>query len=298
MKIKSFLKAAGQVILLTIAGMLAMIVSSRLLPQPAIVIAAAANPSPTAFPMVLLSRFVIALAVYYAIRVSSAGGIKLMLYLFCAMAGFSAILSQMETLFFAKAFPALSHTDILLLGLTGLVTSLIFTPLAVIIMGRIRKTENPYELVWQKGFAPKLLILSVIYPAVYFFFGYFVALNFQEIREFYSNDPAINNTLILVSFQVLRGALWVLFGLPFLSLVKDRKHKILVSAALYSIFISIGLITPNPLMPFWVRIGHFIELMSSMTLYGALVGIIIGYKNKEKKAIDSCLQNRPLLKRS
>ena len=257
MKTKSLLKAAVQVILLTIAGMIAMIVSSRLIPQPAIVNAAAADPSPIAFPMVLLTRFVIALAVYYAIRVSSAGGAKLMLYLFCAMAGFSAIMSHMETLFFAKAFPALSYADILLLGLTGLATSMIFTPLAVLIMSRIRRTEIPSEPVWQKGFAVKLLVLAAIYPAVYFFFGYFVAFRFQEIREFYSNDPVLNNTLILAGFQVFRGALWVLFGLPFLSFVKDRKHKILVSAAFYSIFVAIGLITPNPLMPFQVRIRSF-----------------------------------------
>jgi hypothetical protein len=60
--------------------------------------------------------------------------------------------------------------------------------------------------------------LAGIYAIVYFAFGYFVAFQWVEVREYYAGTFASDLTLPL--FQILRGLMWAALALPIVKMVK------------------------------------------------------------------------------
>jgi hypothetical protein len=73
-------------------------------------------------------------------------------------------------------------------------------------------------------------------------------------------------------FQLLRGFLWIMFGLPaVLYLIGSKTEKVVACAVLYSLT-AIQLIVDNPFMPQEVRIAHLLEVASSNGLFGLLIG--------------------------
>jgi hypothetical protein len=73
-------------------------------------------------------------------------------------------------------------------------------------------------------------------------------------------------------FQLLRGFLWIMFGLPAVLYLKGSKtEKVVACAVLYSLT-AIQLIVDNPFMPQEVRIAHLLEVASSNGLFGLLIG--------------------------
>lgn len=134
------------------------------------------------------------------------------------------------------------------------------------------------------GFAWRVLALAaLVYPALFFGFGYFVALQSAAVRDFYGINELIGFGPHMIAtfsadpwiypFEALRGALWV--ALAWLMLRTWRgpwwTGVALVAACFALVQNSVHLL-PNPLMPRDVQLYHFIETASSNALWAACIG--------------------------
>ena len=147
------------------------------------------------------------------------------------------------------------------------------------------KKVTAISIDWKKCFPS----LAVFYVFVYFIFGYFVAWQWQETRLFYSGTTAIKPFFthfwdlffvedpIIIPFQLLRGALWTLLAIVIVRMIKAKRWETsLVVAITFAVLLSLPLgLFPNPYMPPIVAWSHFIEVSSSMLLFGGVAGWIM-----------------------
>lgn len=130
----------------------------------------------------------------------------------------------------------------------------------------------------------KLALLGiVVYPLLFFGFGYYVAWQNPSVRAFYhGTDPGsfflqMRNTLgqdpFVLPFEFFRGLLWAGMAALFLWTLKDRPWlAVLLVALIFALVENDSHLFPNPLMPAIVRQTHFIETASSNFLFGLLAG--------------------------
>lgn len=241
--------------------------------------------------MALLVSTVNALILSYLALRSRWHGWKLAGALLLAQYGIETFMSQIETVVFSQALQ-LTLEQAVTLFVSGFVRALIFAPLAVVVLGKIRKdesvtTENTRLIFSVGGWATRLTILAALYTLIYFVFGYFVAWQSPDLRQFYSGSTDIlpffahmarllsaDPTLALVQF--VRGYLWVLIVLPVVRMFRGGTLETCFALALVlAVLLSDFILFPNPYMPEAVRMAHFPELWSSMVLFGALTGWVL-----------------------
>jgi hypothetical protein len=126
---------------------------------------------------------------------------------------------------------------------------------------------------------------AVLYPVIYMLFGFFVAYGSEATRTFYANtslggSPELSGELILIGFQIFRGALWAVCCLPVAALVSRREELVAILGVGLPVFTALKLINNNPLMPEAVRYAHGFELAMSMTLFGIALGFLLGKPNE------------------
>jgi hypothetical protein len=272
MTFKKFAILFARIIALTLLGIIVMIVSSAITPQPEILKLAAASDSSQSMGTLVLVRFILALIFAFILEKTCLRGFRLMGLMIWVVFGITTFMTQLETLIFGSAFPALSTNDVYLLVLNALVEDMMFVPFAVLIMGKWKSNDQAMQPLFQKSHLVSAAILAVIYPILYFFFGYFVAWQSSAVREFYATTTITTAQPLLTFIQIGRGFLWVIAGLPLLVLFEKRIDKNITSVLCYGLFPSIGLFFPNPLMPEPVRMAHFVELTISMAIFGLLFG--------------------------
>ncbi len=242
--------------------------------------------------MVLLVSFINALVLSYLALRSRWHGWKLVGALFVTQYGIETFMSQVETVVFNQTLQ-LTVEQVVTVFVSGLLRALIFAPLAVWILGKMRPAKSAdvpsthrlafSSLEWVK----RLSLLAGLYVVVYFIFGYFVAWQSAELRQFYSGSSEIlpffthmvgvlRDDPMLALIQFVRGYLWVLVVLPLVFMFKGGKLETTFALALsLSVLLSSLILFPNPYMPEPIRMAHFYELMSSMIAFGGLVGWVL-----------------------
>lgn len=197
----------------------------------------------------------------------------------------AAFMTQIETLFFGEAFPILTKADVILIMLSTLPSIVAATLLGIKFFGN-SEPECKVEPVEILPLIKRIAVLGLIYTAVYFLFGYFVAWQFEELRVFYSGSAEdagfigqlmnnVRDNPIIYPFQFIRGTMFVSFSLPLLFMLRDDKKKYVVSCCLVYLTTAVSLIIPNFLFPDTVRWAHFYEMTSSMSLFGVITGLIL-----------------------
>lgn len=175
-------------------------------------------------------------------------------------------MSQIETWYFRAAFPLIDNSTLQHLFLTNIVTAILFVPSVILIFKH--KTEESERLDFTAKNNPVLVVLlSLFYVGVYFFFGKYVAYSSETLRNFYSGWTLISklsNNLWL--FQILRGFMWVSLAWLGVNQFKKSKDAIIGISLFYALSLPILLIIPNALMPAEVRFFHGIEVFLSMLL--------------------------------
>lgn len=282
MNIKSIIGLGLKVIALTIVMFVTFIVAGH-------VSGLQAEPAEEAGASLLLPLLVVCFfntaALTYPIVRSRWSGLRLIVVVLVVFYGVMTFMSQIEAVFFMTNIPA---GEIPKLFLMGAITALIFSPPAVLILGKMRRdiaVEGPNlrlvmpwtEWVW------KLAVIAVAYLVLYFTFGYFVAWQNPALREFYSGSTELlgffdqwRNTLLtdpwLVPFQVLRSLLWVALALPVTRMMKGRWWEAgLAVSLLLAVLMNAQLLVPNPYMPQAVRMAHLVETAPSNFIFGWLV---------------------------
>lgn len=284
-------RLAGVIVLMIVAFMVSGMVSG------ADSVALSPADAETAGLMVLLVSAINALILAYLALRSRWHGWKLAGALFVAQYGIETFMSQIETVVFNQALQ-LTGPQIMSIFITGLVRALLFAPLSVWILGKTHRdeaadTENTRLVFSAAGWTRRLVVLSVLYALVYFVFGYFVAWQSAELRQFYAGSTEIlpffahmGNLLFvadpwLAPIQLARGLLWVLIILPVVRMFKGGGFETSFALALaLGVLLSDFLLFPNPYMPSTVRMVHLVETGLSMALFGALTGGILTWKTR------------------
>ncbi len=284
---KKSLVLIGRILALTIIGLIVTIVASAVTPQPEIVRAAQnSGNSSNALLLLLVERLVVALVIAFILENTVVRGWKLAGYMLWAVFGITTFMTQIETIIFGSAFPGLSVPDVLMLVLTAFVGTVLYVHLAILVMGKWNGTNLQTRPLFRKDYLPRVALIAAIYPVIYFFFGYFVAWQSAAVREFYATTTITTAQPLLTIIQIVRGALWVFAALPLLVMFDKRWQTITAVTGSFSLFTSIVLIVPNPLMPAPVAHAHLVELALSMALFGLVTGWIMtsNYFPRKKKS--------------
>ncbi len=227
---------------------------------------------------------------WYILR-SNAYGQRLIMVLFLQIFGVIFFVAQIEALVFNYVL-RMPVAFVIVLIVAGAVVAGIVAPLAVKLfkkqkpqssdVSKLPLWEGPAtELAW------KLTTISLLYVAVYMFFGYFIAWQFPAVREYYSGSTEIvgfvqqwantikaDPTLLLV--QVLRGYLWAGLALLATRTIGSgrRWERLTIVGLLMSVGLSFQILLPNPYMPAGVRYGHFPELFVENFLFGVIAALL------------------------
>ncbi|KUO49971.1 MAG: hypothetical protein APF76_05770 [Desulfitibacter sp. BRH_c19] len=219
-------------------------------------------------------------------------GLKLIGSMIIVFFGLQTFMTQIETYFFIEAFPLLNNSDFIMLVLRGFITAVLFVPFLVWLLGKTKPKLGDIQfynrtIIVFKSWAWKWLLLSGVYVVIYFIFGYFIAWQYPEVRQFYSGSTDItgiwNHLLHVLNtnpeiflFQFIRGALWILFAIPIVLMLREDKWKVVVILILLlGLLPTTQLMLSNPLMPSVVRIAHLIEVSISMAIFGGLIGVLL-----------------------
>jgi hypothetical protein len=213
-------------------------------------------------------------------------GLKLIAALVFSFYGVMTFIIQIESMVYlgAKMPPGLIKD----LFVMGAVVALLFIPLAVLIMRKMRGPGQPHaaRALTLKSQVVCFVILAIVYVVLYYLFGYYVAWQNPDLRLYYAGTTELKSfyqqmrsiltvTPWMLPFQFGRGLLWVLFAYPVVRMLKTRRIETAgIIAALFGVG-SFVLFIPNPLMPASVAHSHFWETLLSDLLLGAIVGWVL-----------------------
>ena len=216
----------------------------------------------------------------YVILRSRWAGWKLILTVFLLFYGVSTFMPQIETAYFISRLPPGMLPR---LFLAGLIMAAIFSPLAVLILGKVRSAANepsPLNLT-----VARVALIVVVYIAIYFTFGYFIAWRNPAVRAYYGgSDPGgfitqittlLRTEPMLFVLQAVRGLLWTAIAVPVIKMLKGEWWESGLAVALVFAVMTSQLLLPNPLMPTEVRMTHLLETATSNFLFGWLVVLIL-----------------------
>ena len=245
----------------------------------------------TALVALLVVSFLNTAVFTYVILRSRWTGWKLILSIFVVFYGVNTLMPQIETAFFITRLPPGMLPR---LFLAGAIMAAVFSPLAVLILGKARSRVNqPPEHAWLKMpvtvWIPKLALIVAMYLVIYFTFGYFIAWRNPAVRAYYGESELrsftehlaslLRNQPLLFLLQVVRALLWTAIAVPVIKMMKGRWWEGGLAVALLFAVVNSQLLIPNPLMPAEVRMAHLLETATSNFLFGWLVVIILRGKS-------------------
>jgi hypothetical protein len=209
-------------------------------------------------------------------------GWKLAGLVFLVSFGIQYFMSQIETIWFNDSL-GLPGNGIATIVLGGAFTLIAFIAIAMWITGKFKSEPDKRNNTPGLRFSvKKILLLSVvIWPLIYFAFGYFVAWQFEEVRLLYSGTTEMDSLVEVMKgnfqsglylFQIFRGFLWVFIGILVLRMARgSRISKDILLGLLFTILGSSGLLLPNPIMPEMVRMAHLLETSTSSFIWGFII---------------------------
>jgi hypothetical protein len=167
----------------------------------------------------------------------------------------------------------------------GAIMSILFALSATWLTGNFKQTHAVTVYVpkppMKQLFIQVALLAVVIWPAVYFLAGYFIAWQFPDIRQYYSGSAEMESLFAMMKanvvsglyfFQIFRGVLWVLIAiLVITSTTGSWLRKGLIIGLLLSFLGCSQLLLPNPIMPEMVRLGHLLETSTSNFIWGFIL---------------------------
>lgn len=240
--------------------------------------AQAADPAGTMIGLFVARALQVIVLSYVIIR-SRWNGWRLVVTTFVVFFGIEIFLNLLEEVVFSQNFvniiPAGRVPEMFL---HGAITLALFSPLAVLVHGKMKGGEESQEpslrlvmpwMVWTR----RLIMIAVIYMVIYFLFSYFVAIPLaREAFEEYFHHVQTTNWMWIFPFQLLRGLLFTAWAFPVIRMMKGRLWEAkLAVALLFSVIMAAGLLVPSDIMPDKMRMAHFVEVISSNFLFGWIV---------------------------
>jgi len=234
----------------------------------------------------------------YVILRSNWAGWKLVAAVFVLLFGITTVMPQIETAYFVTLPPGILPRIIL----AGALVAAIFSPLAVLILGKRKQHEangsgDPRLNLTVGEWAWKVSLIALVYLTLYFSFGYFIAWQNAAVRAYYGgNDPGSFLAQMisvprempwLLPLQVLRAMLWTALAVVVIRMLKGRWWEAgLVVALLFSVVMTSLLLIPNVFMPQEVRMVHLLETASSNFLFGLLLVWVLGLGRTQERPVE------------
>lgn len=247
-----------------------------------------ATPAQLVLPFVTFCLCV-GVVVSYLILRSSWHGFALVMAVFFAAYGISTIASQADSVFFLSAkFP---NGMLRALFLQGLIADALFAALAVLILDKWRVPSSadawpaPARLA-ASSLTWRIALLVVAFVFLYMFFGYYIAWQNADLRQYYGGRdfPSFCDSLksnwwqrpFLYLLQAFRSLLFVACVLPLIRMLRVSRWERAAAIALFLSAWTTILLFPNPLMPLSVARSHFWETLAFSLTYGTLLGWLLG----------------------
>jgi hypothetical protein len=219
-------------------------------------------------------------------------GSKLILVLALAMYGVMTVATQVETLFFLR--DKMPVALILRLFVQGAITTALFVPVLVALMGKLRQPQGMTAVssvpLRPSALAERLAITIVLFVFLYMLFGYFVAWRNPVLRQFYGGADAPNFFISLENnwhttpgvyvLQVFRAILYFACALPLVRMLRAPKWEALLAIAAFLSVWSLALLLPNPIMPRTVAMSHFWETVMCFLVFGAVLGWMLSDRQR------------------
>ncbi|HEY6951579.1 MAG TPA: hypothetical protein VI758_04180 [Bacteroidota bacterium] len=290
MSAKRYFVLFGKIVVLTALLIACFAIASQLSGVSAPPAERSAAPADTGALMkaMLVSSFLEVIALSAVILRSRWVRWKLTGAVFLGFYGSMTVVAQIESLVYLRA--QLPAGMVPRLFLMGAVVSALFTPIAVIILGKMKRgqtaesrisatTLTQYEWLW------KLAALAAAYVALYYLFGYYVAWKNPAVQKYYGGtDPGsfpaqlgtiLNSTPWMFPLQAARALLWVVLLLPMVRMLKGTSAQVAVVTACFLSVWSAQLLLPNPYMPPEVAHAHLVETALSNWLFGFIAGWLL-----------------------
>ena len=218
-----------------------------------------------------------AIALSYPIVRSRWTGWQLTVTIFLVHYGIMTFLSEIEAILFLNYLVDVMPTaSIPYLFIQGAIVAALFAPLAVLIHGKMKGSEQPQASNWRlvmpwTEWAWKLPLVAIAYVVIYFSFGFFVAMPLAG-DAFQSYYGELQGPAWIPLLQLVRGIIWAVLALPVIRMMKGRWWEAgLAVASLYSVLMGFLLLLPNAFMPDAIRRAHFVEVSTSNFLFGWIV---------------------------
>jgi len=206
-------------------------------------------------------------------------GFKLASAIFLLFFGIYVFNTQIETIFFQLQIPRI---DVIRIILQGLLVTLLFSPLLVLLLGKMHKSDLNVESAVQPhfsvmGYIWRFIVCDISYVFLYIIAG---AIIFPYIKDFYADAAHMPEPNKILLMQFFRGLVYIVVTLPIIKMTKGRKLETALMVGLQlSILGGIApLLPPNPYMPAHVRMIHGIEIGISNFMYGAIIGLLFASK--------------------
>lgn len=290
MIVKSAIKISVKVIVLTFLLLVCFILASilsGLASPPTTGTSSSTNASSTLLNLLLVS-FLETIVLTYIILRSNWTGWKLVGAVFLAFYGLMTVVLHLESIIFLpRHLPPGMISKIFLMGA---IEAGLFSPLAILILGKMRPKPFPPVLEKWREMSPgewgwKSAMIVVSYVILYFVFGYFIAWKNPAVHTYYGGvDPGnffahltriLARTPWIFPFQALRALLWMGFALPVIRMLRGQSWEVGLALALLFAVWSSQLLIPNPYMPREVARVHLVETAVSNFIFGWLVGWLL-----------------------
>lgn len=227
------------------------------------------------------------IVVSYVILRSSWYGWPLVAVVFVGIFGIATVESQIESVFFLS--DKLPHGLIRALFLQGAIATALFTPVAVLLLGKWRGSSHISEsLALRTSTASaigRLAVIVVAFVFLYLFFGYYIAWQNPALRAYYGGTayPDFFASLkanwterpSIYALQVFRALLYVVCLYPIVRMLRTARWEAALAIGLFLAAWTTVLLLPNPLMPASVAHSHFAETLSFSIVFGALAGWLL-----------------------
>lgn len=225
-----------------------------------------------------------AVAVAAMLAAATARGWRLVAGLAAAIFGVMTLQPQIEAVAFGVVAPSLAAR----IAIMGVVIAAIVSPVSVALFGRLGAssvTRDANTVRVSRTMRPWAVILigGVVYVALYMVFGYFIAWQSPDVRDYYGSGEMTRGFLSHLwalqlrvpwfgPLQLFRGCLWAALGILILSLVTGPWPRTgVVLGLFFALMMNAQLLLPNGLMPDTVRLVHFAETVPSNFLLGLAV---------------------------
>ena len=277
MNFKDALKLVVKILILTIVMFISVTIASKIVPLTLEQLSA--EESKYLLPTLLMVYFLSILVVSYPIVHSRWYGWRLILTMIAVFFVIRDFQSQIEVCFFRSAFEIPIDMQFRMI-LQSLISLIIFTPAAVLLLGKMKRDkaegESNLQFDMRGGeWVWRLLLLSLIFACIYFLCGNFIAMQSSAVREFYEGHLDIS-TGYLFLLQIGRGLVWILIALPVIKMMNGKKwENALILGCMFAVIHSVQIVIPNPLMPTAVRMVHLVELLVSLFSFGFIIGLFI-----------------------